>query len=132
MAIFTAKAELIDREAEESFTQRIINYLSEHFSEPLTISKISEDLNIPVPTISKNFNSSMGMTIPSFINWLRASKTADLLASTDKGILEISEEVGFVSLCNLNRSFQAFYEMTPTKYRKLYIEKGDKAFSDKR
>lgn len=132
MTIFTAQAEFVDRESDLEFIQSIINYLSEHFCEPLTIQKISEDLSVAASKISKTFNSSMNMTIPCFINWLRASKAAELLASTNKGVLEISEEVGFISLRNLNRTFQTFYEMTPTKYRKLHAEKGDRAFLDKR
>lgn len=120
MTIFCAQAEFIDREVDIAFVQNIISYLSEHYTEPLTLQKISDDLKVPVASISKAFNVSTEMTIPSFINWLRASKAAELLISTNNSILDISETVGFISLRNLNRSFQTFYSMTPSEYRKQF------------
>ncbi len=101
-----------------SLVNKVVHYLTENYGEQITLKEISNTFGISHPVISKAFNSATGITIPSFINWIRASAAAELLTTTDETITAISGSVGFRTIRNFNRSFVEFYGTTPSEYRK--------------
>jgi transcriptional regulator GlxA family with amidase domain len=62
----------------------------------------------------------MNMGIPQYVEFLRLSVACDLLKSTSKSVLEISEESGFGSVRSLNRAFSENLFTTPKDFRKHF------------
>ncbi len=114
------KLKFTDISTDISICNRVIKHLSENYTENVTLTELSKKMNISPTAISKIFNSSTGITIPSFINWLRVSAAADMLTSTKDNITEISGKVGFGTIRNFNRSFLEIFGVTPSNYRELH------------
>lgn len=117
MAHLYYKLDFVEVDNDNSLVSKIVLYLTENYKEQITLKEISEHFKIPHPVISKTFNSATGITIPSFINWIRVSSAAELLITTNQNITEISSSIGFRTIRNFNRSFVDFYGVTPSEYR---------------
>lgn len=104
-------------EDDTSLVKKIVLYLTENYTEHITLTDLSETFKTPRPVISKIFNSATGITVPSFLNWVRITAAAEKLISTSDSITDISSSVGFYTIRNFNRTFIDFYGMTPSQYR---------------
>ena len=120
MAHLYQKLNFIHIDNDIALVKKIIIYLTENYTEQITLKELSDTLKTPHSVISKVFNSATGITIPSFLNWVRASAAVDLLSSTNLTITTISFNVGFRTIRNFNRAFLDFYGVTPSMYRNLH------------
>ncbi|MEE0945437.1 MAG: AraC family transcriptional regulator [Acutalibacteraceae bacterium] len=111
----------VDANNNSDIVKKVIVYLTENYTEAISLTDLSEKFNLPSSLISKQFNASTGITVPSFLNWLRVSKAAEMLATTSYTATVISNAVGFRTIRNFNRSFAEFYGITPSQYRKTHI-----------
>ena len=66
-----------------------------------------------------------GVTVYSYIMLCRMRRFADLLATTDYSIMEISEMCGTLNYSNVSRIFKKTYGCSPSEYRAL--KKAEKA-----
>lgn len=66
----------------------------------------------------RTFKSIMGFGALEYTNNMRLKSASALLRTTEKPILDISEEVGYRSLSSFNRHFMETFEMTPMQYRR--------------
>ncbi|MBE6739025.1 MAG: helix-turn-helix domain-containing protein [Ruminococcaceae bacterium] len=120
MAYIYKNLKFIESDKDITIINKIILYLTENYTEQITLKDISDTFKLPHSVISKTFNSATGITIPSFINWIRSTNAAELLTTTDNTITTISSEVGFRTIRNFNRSFYEFYGQTPSEYRDIH------------
>ena len=65
------------------------------------------------------------MTSVEYINNYRLERSAYLLSSTDKSIMEISMDVGFNSVSYFNKLFKIKYKLTPKEFRVIEKKKED-------
>ena len=114
------KLNFVESHTKNELLQQTLSYITENYTEQTTIKELSAVLNVPEYIITKTFNETTGITIPSFRNWLRVTKAAQLLNSTNETITSIATEVGFNSIRNFNFTFAKFYKMTPSEYRDFH------------
>ncbi len=117
MAHLFYKVKFIEDDSNSELLHRIILHLVENYSEQINLSDLSDTFKTPPSVISKAFNATTGITFPSFLNWIRVTVAADMLANTNNTITSISYKVGFRTIRNFNRAFIEFYGTTPSKYR---------------
>ena len=117
MAYIYKNLKFVETDTDVNLVNSIVLYLTENYTEQITLKDLSNNFGIPHSAISKIFNSATGITIPSFINWIRASNAAELLTTSDSTITSISSAVGFRTIRNFNRAFYEFYGVTPSEYR---------------
>lgn len=70
--------------------------------------------------ICRTFVKYLDMTPTSYINQNRLNYAANLLAHSDKEIIDIAFEIGFNSLGNFYNLFKKQYGISPLKYRNKY------------
>jgi AraC-like DNA-binding protein len=58
------------------------------------------------------------------VNQLRISKACSLLINTGIPIMTISDQCGFNNVSNFNRRFLQYKKMTPSLFRKNYLNRG--------
>ncbi len=86
----------------------------------LSLSRISEALDITTHQLSQILNDNLGCSFPRYITIYRlkaAKKT--LLENKNESILSIAFSSGFKSKSSFNASFKKEFNMTPTEYRNL-------------
>ena len=95
----------------------IINWCSEHFTEPVTLDDAARGLFLSKSSISHMMSKDLQISFTRYINLLRTGRACELLKSTDRQISEIAFESGFGSIWSFNRNFQELVGMTPGDYR---------------
>ncbi len=70
--------------------------------------------------ICRTFVKYLDMTPTNYINYKRLNYAANLLAHSDKEIIDIVYETGFNSVGNFYNLFKKQYGITPLKYRNKY------------
>lgn len=70
--------------------------------------------------ICRTFVKYLDMTPTSYINQKRLNYAANLLAHSDKEIIDIAFEIGFNSVGNFYNLFKKQYGIAPLKYRNKY------------
>lgn len=95
----------------------IINYISEHFAEPLVMSEVARQFHMSESHFSRSFHRRTGNTFTDFLIRVRITRACQLLIQTDENISLICYDAGFNNVANFNRRFLEIKGMTPTEYR---------------
>ena len=95
---------------------RILGYVYEHYTEPLTLESLSERFGLSKQYIIRLFRTHLGTTVTHFINDLKLSHAPELLTSSTLNISEITAYLGFSSPSYFSRLFRAKYGVSPTRF----------------
>ena len=102
-----------------SFSPRIshiILYISDHYTEDLTLQRIADDFHISPVYLSRSFKAETGKNIITFINSIRIEKAKLLLASGHYQAREAALMVGFHNSQNFYNVFKKTEGATPAEY----------------
>ena len=111
--------ELVPISRDNKNIAKIITYCQEHFTEPLSLSILSDELGLSVSYISRFFSNTFKMSFSDYINGLRLGEAIALLNDSKLTIAKISGRAGFPTIRTFNKAFLKHYGMTPSQYRKL-------------
>ena len=103
------------------FSNKIINYIREHYTEKITIKSLCHKFGISEKPLYAIIKKSTDKTVNDFIIDLRIEKAKTLLSTTDLSISKISDAVGFDDYNYFIRIFKKRTCVTPLKYRKLFL-----------
>ena len=97
----------------------VIKYINSHFSEQITLSRLSEIISVDKAHLCRVFKALTKSTLSEYINFVRILHAEQLLLNTDKLLLEICEETGFSSVSYFAKVFKEKNGITPKKYRSI-------------
>jgi len=98
--------------------QRLMQYVGEHFREPLTLDILASNLHVSKYHLSRVFSGKIGMSFTRYINEFRLDFAAARIRTTDEPLTQIWLEAGFDSQRTFNRVFSQTFGMSPSEYRK--------------
>lgn len=101
-----------------SLIRSIIDDIDNNFSERTELAFLAEKYSISVPYLCSCFKKLTGNSLINFLIQRRLNEAKRLLISTDKSIIDISNECGFQSLSNFNHLFKNSVGCPPSVYRK--------------
>lgn len=104
-------------EKSQSQINSIVNYISEHYSEPITLPELAKLFRMSESHFSRVFRRDTGNSFVDFLNLVRINRACQLLMETDEKISAICYDVGFSNLANFNRRFLELKNSTPSAYR---------------
>lgn len=120
-------AALTSREAPERFDSALkqklaaVNaYIDEHFSEDLSLEKLSAEFYISKFYLTREYKKIYGSTIFQHIITLRINYGKELLRFTDKSVEEIAHLCGFNDQSYFARQFKKAENLTCFAYRKKW------------
>lgn len=118
--LFALLSAEITPSANNPYILQAIEYFSEHFTEPISITDFAkEKLGLNNNYFSKLFKSETGVTPLHYIQQLRLEKAQDLLTHSTLSIEEIASEIGFPDMLYFSRVFKQACGFPPTTYRKM-------------
>lgn len=118
-AVYLSGDEWTDSNLEpDVLAERFIDYITTHFTEPLTLRGVACELGYNYSYLSHTLNRILGVSFSSLVSEYRMTLACRLLAETDMSIIGIGEECGCNSLRSFNRNFKLFTGLTPREYRK--------------
>lgn len=103
-----------------SLTRQIINYISLHLSEELSLSILARLFGRHPSALSSLFHRETGLTLTAFICRERLRKACEYLSGSALEIREIALLTGFHDLGYFCRVFKKQTDMTPGAYRKFF------------
>lgn len=105
----------------------VLDYIEENYMQQFSIDLLADLCHWSTTHFRRVFHNIMGTSPLDFINNTRIMKSCNLLRSTGKSILDISEQVGFRSVSSFNRYFIRVMQMSPREYRKQMIQSDKRA-----
>ena len=97
---------------------RILDYISEHYSEDLKISDIAGWAHISETHFRRIFTSYMNMSPLDYINQVRIQAACEYLKKTDEPVAVIASKCGFPVSSTFNRNFRHIMGVSPAEWRK--------------
>lgn len=97
-------------------------YISNHYSEKLTLEKVAKYVYLNPIYFSICFKKETGMNFITYLNEYRISVAKELLKDNKYNISEISEMCGFSNSQYFAKSFKKYTGLQPNEYRKKYVE----------
>lgn len=98
---------------------RILDYISEHYREPLKVCDIAAWAHISETHLRRIFSSHMKMSPLEYINSVRVRAACESLRKTDDSVAIIAAKSGFSVISTFNRNFRRITGTSPEEWRKL-------------
>lgn len=101
----------------------VLIYISENYSEKITLESVSKACNLSVFYLSKLFKKNTGMKFIDYINLYKIEKAKQLLENTDMSIINISMSLGYDESGYFSKVFKKVVGVTPSAYRNKNLNK---------
>ncbi len=95
-----------------------INFIEEHYREPLSLSLLSNRADMNEKYFSRFFKNYTNMTPTEYINRLRIEKAAHELQKNDSNVTEAALNNGFNNISYFIKTFKKYKGVSPKKYSK--------------
>ncbi|MCR5279852.1 MAG: AraC family transcriptional regulator [Lachnospiraceae bacterium] len=107
----------------EVVAERLIRYLNQNYSKPLTSREIEDRFDVNFDYINRTVSKMTGYTIFAYLNDLRINNAKQLIATTDLPFNEIAYYVGIEDRYYFSKLFKKLAGMTATEYYKRSRER---------
>lgn len=97
---------------------RIMQYISEHHQERLSLAELASQECITVCHMSHFISSMLGITFQQYLNQVRFEHALHLIRHTDLSATDICLTAGFSSTRYLNQMFEHYFHCTYKEYIK--------------
>lgn len=104
----------------ENSSKFIMEYVEQHYMQPIMLQQIAQMLHFSLPYISQKFKQEAGMSFHEYLQRTRIKQACRLLANTQKKVGEIAALSGYENVKFFNQLFKRYENMTPRKYRRLF------------
>lgn len=121
LLVILTEAGMLMPESGDSLQKRLtpaLDYISEHFSQPIKISELSSLLCVCDDHFIRLFKTATSRTPSEYITDMRVSNAMRLLSTDTYSVSEIAEKTGFLNSAYFSKIFKKKLGITPTKYRK--------------
>lgn len=98
----------------------LFEFIDQHFAERISLRDASAIMGISSSHFKRFFKQVTGQSFVTHLNHFRIAKAQALLASTDKLIAEVSQEVGFCDQSYFGIVFRKFVHLPPLLYRQRH------------
>ncbi len=103
-----------------STLKNILLFCESHYTEPITIGDVADNLHISRSHVSHIFKNKLNTSFGKYINEKRINLACDILKNTQTTVTETALDSGFSSLRTFNRIFAEKMGCTPREYRKNF------------
>lgn len=102
----------------DNISVNVMDYITNHFTEPLTLGLLEEKFNISASTINKIVKYMSSYTFLDFLTGLRLKKAEELLSTTNLSAEKIALLSGFNYYSTFYRAFKKKYGISPSQISK--------------
>ncbi len=114
---YTDKIEQTGNDPYDNYmTLSVLRYIEENYREA-SLTKLAEELNQSVYSLSKLIKRSTGHTYKELLQMKRFNKAVELLTNTKLTVSDIIAVVGYDNTSYFHRVFKEKYQMTPKQFR---------------
>ena len=96
---------------------RILEYIKNHYREPVDSEALERELHYSYRHLSKIFHREMKMTPVQFVDHYKVLKAKELLKNTGEEIKNISAQLNYSDVHQFSRSFKKIAGIPPAQWR---------------
>jgi len=119
MLILNRLAEIIvhdkDYASDDYRINKIINHISMHYSEKLTVKALAAKVNLDEDYFGHLFKRKTGTTVLKYINKIRIRNAENMLQSGNFKIYEVAEQCGFSDVYHFYKAFKSLRGFPPSR-----------------
>ena len=104
--------------------KEIRNYLVSNIDQHINLDILADRFSISLTGMKTCFKGIYGKSIGKYMREYRIQKGAEMLISSNMLIIDIAGNLGYENASKFSEAFAKYYDMTPSKYRKLYCPNG--------
>jgi len=93
---------------------QVLDYIMEHYSEELDLSKMAEIVKLHPVYLGKLFKSNTGSSFKEYLNQLRVNQAEMLLSTGGFSVTEVAERCGFHDISYFSKVFKAIKGYSPS------------------
>ncbi|WP_434668673.1 AraC family transcriptional regulator [Klebsiella sp. B345] len=108
---------------EEAMIKKGIDFINQHFDQPLTLSEVANHSGMSYSWFSRLFKKVSRHNFKEYLTLVRLNKARTLLRDTRTPITDISHSCGFQEHKYLIAAFNKYCGLTPTEYRKRFVSR---------
>ena len=97
---------------------KVKEYISEHFSEDITLEKMAQMVYMNPYYFSAFFKKETGENFKAYLLEVRMKKALQYLMETNMKTYELASQVGYKDVRTFTDKFRDFYGYSPAKYKK--------------
>lgn len=105
---------------EKSMADSIQDFLNKNYTSVVSLEDVAKHFFISKDYASHIFKEHTGSPLITYVIQKRMEKAEELLASTNKPIVEIALEMGYNDPNYFSFTFKKYHNMTPRQYRSRY------------
>ena len=105
------------RGGQSGLTGQVLQYVSEHYTEPLSLETTARALGISRIHLSHIFSQQLNINFRQYINSLRVDRACKLLQDPALSVSQIAYICGYENLRTFHRAFLGRVGMAPSQYR---------------
>ena len=110
----------VSHERQHEVLQGAMDYIEENYDTPITLEQVAEKAQYNRTYISTLFKSSLGMSFRDYLVRVRLRHAVELLAETDRSVLQIALDCGFSNANALISSVKKYCGKSPQEYRNAF------------
>lgn len=99
------------------YVRKALRYIADHYSEHLTITQVSDYVQLSNGYFSTLFSQVVGMSFREYLCSVRIEASKQLLLSTNYSLADIAVAVGFPDQSYYCKTFKKITGLTPGKFR---------------
>ena len=97
--------------------RRAVQYITDHFDQPLSIQSLADELEVSPSYFSALFSKCMGIGFHEYLTRFRVEEARQLLTATQYPINEIAMTVGYADQSSFTKAFKRVTGITPYQLR---------------
>ena len=106
--------------------QKVLDYLSRHYTENVTVSELSRMIALDRSYFCRLFKKAVGLSPKQYLIEIRLDRARFMLTETDLPVTRIASMAGFQSFPSFSQLFMNKFQQSPKKYREIFLsEKQD-------
>ena len=120
LTIWEEKTEVAENSV-QSVGQRIKDFIDERYQENIDFRSITAELNMNRFYLAHLFKEFSGYSPKQYQTRRRIGEAQSLLLSTDLGVTEVANAVGYDNVNNFHRIFHNLVGIPPARYKKFWL-----------
>lgn len=112
-----------EKEKDDLFISQVLSFIAENYKMDIFSQvTVAEKFNVSSSYLSRFFSEKLGVSFIQYVNDLKMNEAKRLLVTTDIGISNIIEQVGYLDKSNFMKRFKKNEGITMGQYRNLYTK----------